>query len=114
MTLLLTLSWLLIAAAAYCGHRALRLDRELRRLLPSVVERRWQARPDRVRSALDPENRFEPLVRLLLGPARWQRHLHSERGAAMADRFWLFVGLTWCLALPGIGVLMAVLEQAAS
>ena len=111
---MLALSWLLIATAAYCVHRALRIDHELRRLLPSVAERRWQTGPDRVRSALNSDPRFDPLVRFLLGPARWQRHLHGERGAALTDRFWLWIGLAWCVALPGLALLMEVLDRAAS
>ena len=111
---MLALSWLLIVAALHCAHHAVRLDRELRRLLPPIVEHRWRTQPDRVRSALDPDHRFDPWLRLFLGPARWQRHLHSERGAALVDQFWLSVGLAWCLALPGLGTLMAVLEHAAS
>ncbi len=104
---MLTLGWLLLAVAACCGHRAVLIDRQLRRLLPVRVERRWHAYPDWMLTALDPDQRLEPWGRLLLGPARWQRHLHGDRGAALVDRFWLLVGLT-CLAPAGLAVLLMV------
>jgi len=110
--LLLALDLLLVAVAAWCAHRAVRLDRELRCLLPLLVERRWRTERDRVRRALALDFLFDPWDRLPLGPARWQRHLHGERGAILVDQFWLSVGVA-CLALASLGVLTAVLGQAA-
>ena len=103
--LLLPLAWLLIAVAAFCAHLAVRVDRELRRLLPLIVERRWRTERDGARTVLTPDPRFDHFP---LGPARWQRHLHSERGAILVDQFWLSVGGV-CLALASLGVMTAVL-----
>jgi hypothetical protein len=112
MMLILTVDWLLIVIAVSCVYRAVRVDRELRRLLPLVIERRWRAEPDWMHVALWRYLRLDPWDWRLQGPARWERHLHAERGAILVDEFWLSVALA-CLALAGLGVLTAV-ERAAS
>lgn len=107
------ISWFFLAVAVYCGHQAFLIDRQLRRLLPLRVERRWRAHPDWLVTALDPDRRLEPWVRFVLGPARWQRHLHGDRGAALVDRFWLLVGLT-CLTPACLAVILVVWQGSVS
>ena len=110
--LILTLDWLLVVVAASCVYRAVRIDRELRRLLPVVIERRWRAEPHWMHAALCRYLRLDPWAGPLHAPARWHRHLHGERGAILVDQFWLSVGLA-CLALAGPGVLGVVVALGA-
>ena len=110
--LILTLDWILVAVAASCAYRAVRIDRELRRLLPLVIERRSRAELQWMTAALWRYLRVDPWARPLHVPARWQRHLHGERGAILVDQFWLSVGLA-SLALAGPGVLSVIVARAA-
>ena len=103
--------WLLIGAGVYCVSRARSLDRELLGLLPPRVERRWQEREwldRRDWGVISP-----PIVTVHL-PARWQRHLHADRGAALVDRFMLFAGVgLWCTYI-GVALVWIAVQTAVS
>src|SRR5438105_578021 len=91
---------LLALSGAWCAVRAYVIDRELRRLIPPSVERSWQRR-----SLLE-----RPLAESIIPidfylPARWQRHLHSDRGIVLLDRFYTLVCLAWCLYVPGVMII---------
>jgi hypothetical protein len=89
---------LLVLLGVGCAARAYIIDRELRRLVPPSVERNW-----RRLSLLERQETKTIIPSFDLDlPARWQRDLHSERGAALLDRFILLVSLAWCLCAPGV------------
>jgi hypothetical protein len=107
MTYLFIAGWLVIVAAACVGAHALRIDRQLQRLLPALIERRWRQAIVRGEDA----SPWHWSVELLI-PARWQRQLHSERGVALFDRMCVLVGLTLILLVVGFALLTASLELA--
>ena len=103
MTLLFTLSWGLLEAAACLATRACHLDAELRRRSPTLVFRR---RNDRLAAGhhhwlgfFELEPRFPP--------PHWRRHLYDECGAALVDRLHRCVAGAAVLALLGLSLLPA-------
>jgi hypothetical protein len=102
MTVTFVVGWLVLLAAAWAGVRAYRIDRELRRLLPAVIERRWERA-----SLREPETLWDairrPVIRL---PARWHRELHAERGAALFDEMCLCAGFANLLTVVGIALMV--------
>ena len=117
--------WLLVVVAVLAGVRAHRLDRELRRLLPSVVERRWrQAAPTEHETpwGITILRRFlrespwllETLRPAAIFPAHWQRELHAERGAALVDELWLLMGLAYVFTIVGVSLLAVALHGVGS
>ena len=92
---------LLALSGLCCAARAYVIDRELRRLIPPSVERRWERRSLVERQLAET---IIPRIDFDL-PARWQRHLHSDRGIVLLDRFYVLVCLAWCLYVPGVMIL---------
>src|SRR2546430_5256614 len=101
---------LLLIAAAYLGVGAYRLDHELRRLLPSRMQWRWMTDRRRRDSPLADQVH---ILFLQCIPPHWRQQLHAERGAGLAGRLYLFLGLAWCFALIGLALLARVIGTAA-
>jgi hypothetical protein len=87
MDLVVTAAWLCAVAATWCVSRAWDIDRELHRLLPASIDRKWKRGRERL-----PITWTQPLWPYLL-PARWQPKLHGARGVALIDELVLLVGL---------------------
>ena len=103
MTLLFTISWVLLEAAACLAVRACRLDAELRRRSPTLVFRR---RDDRLVAGRHPWlGFFEPEP--LFPPPHWRRNLYDEPGTALVDRLYRCVVGAAVLGLLGLSLLPA-------
>jgi hypothetical protein len=86
-TTLVLLGWQFVLMGAYCVHRVLRADRQLRQILPPAIERRhhnehWQHLAD--------EHELGPRARIALYvvPMRWNRQLYSADHHPVVDRLW--------------------------
>lgn len=95
-------SLLSLAAGCCLSLVAYGLDRQLKNLLPSRAFRRWHTQ-------LPPPSRdlaahilfyFSSVL-----PAHWQSRLHSDRGARLARRLHLLVGLAFFLTMIGVSLL---------
>jgi hypothetical protein len=98
-----TLGLCLIGAAGWYIAVAYRLDRVLRRLMPSPIESRLRQRlfrdPRLVENGLEPS---DPALEAGLIPLRWQRQYFHTHGAVVVDRFWAAVANALLFAATGV------------
>ncbi len=100
---------LLLVAAAVFGAAVYRVDRQLRHLLPSRLTA--HALPERLLARASLVDQIH-VVLLQWVPRHWRRDLHAERGALLADRLVLFVGLHLSLAMAGLALLARAIAPA--
>jgi hypothetical protein len=105
MLIALTLGWCLIAAAAVRAVDAIRLDRQLRAMMPPIID--WPQRPGRLLDRRSLEHELEESMYALvttLIPPRWRWAPRNVAQAAIVRGFWM--AIVQCIVLLTLGLLV--------